>query len=238
MKKHWNWSPSTCAPLAPRRVPLGEAAGLVLAEDIASDVNSPPYDKALMDGYAVRSGDREPERRILEEIAAGAVPRFPVTPGTASRIMTGAPLPEGADAVVPVEQTELVDDATVRLQQVDPRAGQERAAAGRIDASRRRRAAAGRRAAPDRNRDPGRNRPRHRHGDSAAARGRSCRPATSWSPSARSPAPGRFATATDRCWLAAARAPAPMRSSSASRATTATSSRAGSSKGWRRTCWC
>ena len=46
------------APLAPRRVPLGEAAGLVLAEDIASDVNSPPYDKALMDGYAVRSGDR------------------------------------------------------------------------------------------------------------------------------------------------------------------------------------
>src|SRR5436309_4448527 len=85
--------------LAPRRVPLGDAVGLVLAEDITSEVNSPPYDKALMDGYAVRSADREPRRQILEEIAAGAVPHFPLTPGSASQIMTGAPLPEGADAV-------------------------------------------------------------------------------------------------------------------------------------------
>jgi molybdopterin molybdotransferase len=106
-------------PLAPRRMPLSEAAGLLLAEDITSEVNSPPYDKALMDGYAVRSADREPERRVLEEIAAGDVPHFPLTPGTASRIMTGAPLPEGADAVVQVELTEMVDDATVGLQQVD-----------------------------------------------------------------------------------------------------------------------
>ncbi len=104
------------APLAPRRVPLRDAVGLVLAEDVTSEVDSPPYDKALMDGYAVRSADREPERQILEEIAAGAVPHFPLTPGTASRIMTGAPLPEGADAVVQVELTELVDDSTVRLQ--------------------------------------------------------------------------------------------------------------------------
>jgi molybdopterin molybdotransferase len=111
-------------PLAPQRVTLGEAAGLVLAEDIASDINSPPYDKAMMDGYAVRSVDREPERQILEEIAAGAVPRLPVTPGTASRIMTGAPLPEGADAVVPVEETELINASTVRLQQADPAPGQ------------------------------------------------------------------------------------------------------------------
>ncbi|MCI0334690.1 MAG: molybdopterin molybdotransferase MoeA [Planctomycetes bacterium] len=111
-------------PLAARRVSLGEAAGLVLAEEIRSEVNSPPYDKALMDGYAVRSGDRQPERQILEEIAAGAVPRFPVTPGAASRIMTGAPLPEGADAVVQLERTELVSESTVRLRQVDPLAGQ------------------------------------------------------------------------------------------------------------------
>jgi molybdopterin molybdotransferase len=104
-------------------VPLSDAAGLILAEDIVSDVNSPPYDKSLMDGYAVRSGDRQPQRRVLEEIAAGAVPRFPVTPGTASRIMTGAPVPEGADAIVPFEQTELIDDATVGLQQVDPPPG-------------------------------------------------------------------------------------------------------------------
>lgn len=113
-----------CVPLAARRVPLGEAAGLRLAEDIASDIDSPPHDKAMMDGYAVRSADREPERRILEEIAAGAVPRFALTPGTASRIMTGAPLPEGADAIVQVEKTELVDATTVGLQQVDPPRGQ------------------------------------------------------------------------------------------------------------------
>src|SRR4051812_45015419 len=102
-------------PLAPRAVPLNEAVGLVLAEDITSGVNSPPYDKAMMDGYAVRSVDREPRRRILEEIAAGAVPRYPLTSGTASRIMTGAPMPEGADCVVPVEQTELIDESTVQL---------------------------------------------------------------------------------------------------------------------------
>lgn len=111
-------------PLAARRVVLGEAAGLVLAEEIRSEVNSPPYDKALMDGYAVRSSDREPVRQVLEEIAAGAVPRFPVTAGAASRIMTGAPIPDGADAVVQIERTELVGDSEVRLEQVDAAAGQ------------------------------------------------------------------------------------------------------------------
>src|SRR6185369_1514132 len=63
------------------------------------------------------------QRQILEEIAAGAVPRYPVTPGTASRIMTGAPMPEGADCVVPVEQTELIDESTVQLHRVDGAAG-------------------------------------------------------------------------------------------------------------------
>src|SRR3954447_18664633 len=106
-------------PLPSRCLPLGEAAGLVLAEDITSEVNSPPYDKALMDGYAVRSADRDPQRRILEEIAAGDVPRLPLTPGTASRIMTGAPIPEGADAVVQVELTEMVGDSAVRIQNLD-----------------------------------------------------------------------------------------------------------------------
>jgi molybdopterin molybdotransferase len=112
------------APLAPRRMPLGETTGLVLAEDIVSEVNSPPYDKTMMDGYAVVSSDREPVRRVLEAIGAGTVPRHVVTPGTATRIMTGAPIPEGADAVVPVEQAELVDEHSVRLRQVDPKPGQ------------------------------------------------------------------------------------------------------------------
>ncbi len=111
-------------PLAPRRVPLREAAELVLAEDITCEVNSPPYDKALMDGYAVRSVDREAQRQILEEIAAGAVPHFPLTPDTASRIMTGAPLPEGSDAVIPVENTELIDGSIVRLHNINVKPGQ------------------------------------------------------------------------------------------------------------------
>jgi molybdopterin molybdotransferase len=110
-------------PLAPQRLPLRDAAGLLLADDITSEVDSPPYSKALMDGYAVRSADRQPERRILEEVAAGAVPRHQVVPGTAVRIMTGAPIPEGADAVVPIEQSELVDATMVRLHQVDPACG-------------------------------------------------------------------------------------------------------------------
>jgi molybdopterin molybdotransferase len=109
--------------LSTGRAPLGEAAGLVLAEDITSEVNSPPYDKTLMDGYAVMSGDIEPLRRVLETIGAGTVPRHVITSGTASRIMTGAPIPDGADAVVPIEQTEIIDDQTVRIQQADVKPG-------------------------------------------------------------------------------------------------------------------
>jgi molybdopterin molybdotransferase len=111
-------------PLAPRRMPLGEAAGLVLAERVVSDCNSPPYDKTLMDGYAVISGDRSTEREVIEEVGAGSVPHRPVTPGTTTRLMTGAPLPEGADAIVPIEQTEMVGDRTVRLLETDARPGQ------------------------------------------------------------------------------------------------------------------
>ena len=111
-------------PLAPRCVALGEAAELVLAEDVTSTVNSPPYDKSLMDGYAVVSSDRSQVREVIEEVRAGSVPRRPVTPGTATRLMTGAPLPEGADAVVAFEQTEPIDDRTVRFVQTDPAPGQ------------------------------------------------------------------------------------------------------------------
>jgi molybdopterin molybdotransferase len=102
-------------PLEPRRLALSDADGLVLAEDVASDVDSPPHDKAMMDGYAVVSGDSDPARDVIEEIAAGSFPRRRVLPGTAARIMTGAPVPEGADAVVPVEQTTEISGGRVRL---------------------------------------------------------------------------------------------------------------------------
>ena len=111
------------AMLAPQSVPLSETLGLVLAEDVASDVDSPPHDKAMMDGYAVRSADEELVRRVVEEVFAGDVPSVAVGPGEATRIMTGAPLPAGADAVVPVEQTERAGDDQVRLLQPKRAAG-------------------------------------------------------------------------------------------------------------------
>ncbi|MDG2382620.1 MAG: molybdopterin molybdotransferase MoeA [Pirellulaceae bacterium] len=90
------------------RVSLTDAIGNVLAEDVVSDTDSPPYDKALMDGYAVRSNDIVGPSvclRVLEEVTAGNLPQHRIVPGTATRIMTGAPLPDGADAVVMVEKT-------------------------------------------------------------------------------------------------------------------------------------
>jgi molybdopterin molybdotransferase len=110
--------------LEPRRLPLDEVDGLVLAENVVSTVDSPPYDKSLMDGYAVVSSDRAPKRRILEEIGAGTPPSADVTPGVTTRVMTGAPIPRGADAVVPIEQVEQVDDKTVRLTMGEPKSGQ------------------------------------------------------------------------------------------------------------------
>jgi molybdopterin molybdotransferase len=111
-------------PIAPRRLHLSEAAGLVLAEDVASDVDSPPHDKAMMDGYAVDSSDIAPVRQVIEEIAAGVVPRLAITSGTAARIMTGAPMPAGADTVIPVEQTEMLENGCVQLGGCNPRQGQ------------------------------------------------------------------------------------------------------------------
>ncbi len=87
---------------------IGPAApGRVLAEDVASDVDSPPFDKSLMDGYAVRAADLRPglELRVVEEIPAGAMPKKVVGSNEAARLFTGAPIPDGADAVVMREKT-------------------------------------------------------------------------------------------------------------------------------------
>lgn len=99
-------------------VELAAALGCVLARDIASDIDSPPWDKSLVDGYAVRAADvqREgAELTILEEVTAGTTPTHAVEPGTCTRIMTGAPLPAGADAVVMIERSELIDPSRVRM---------------------------------------------------------------------------------------------------------------------------
>lgn len=115
------------APLPPARRPLSEALGCRLAEEVASDLDSPQWDKSMVDGYAIRAADLaggSAELTVLEEVVAGAVPKHAVVPGTTTRIMTGAPLPEGADAVVMIERSELLNDATVRIQDQPPRAGQ------------------------------------------------------------------------------------------------------------------
>jgi molybdopterin molybdotransferase len=94
----------------PGEVALADALGLVLAEDVTSDVDSPPHDKSMVDGYAVLSSDLDDGRAklgVLEEITAGTVPSCKVIPCFCSRIMTGAPLPDRADAVVMVEQTQF-----------------------------------------------------------------------------------------------------------------------------------
>ena len=104
------------SPLGPEEKPILQALGQVLAEDINSPLDVPPADNAAMDGYAVRAEDtpgagKEGARllRVVGEVAAGSMPVGGVGPGTAFRIMTGAPLPPGADAVVPFEDT---DEAT------------------------------------------------------------------------------------------------------------------------------
>jgi molybdopterin molybdotransferase len=95
---------------APQTVALGDALGCVLAEDVASDVDTPPHDKSIVDGYAVVSADLADGSAtldVLEEVTAGAVPSVPVERGRTTRLMTGAPLPPGADAVIKVEESEL-----------------------------------------------------------------------------------------------------------------------------------
>lgn len=106
---------SHCRPKPAARVPVAEALGLALAESIASDVDSPPWDKSMVDGYAVQArdlGGGSARLRILEEVVAGDVPRARVEPGTATRIMTGAPTPAGCDAIVMVEKTRVADDGS------------------------------------------------------------------------------------------------------------------------------
>ena len=101
------------APLPPVRRPLREALDLVLAEDVASPIDLPPWDNSAMDGYAARAADvegasagRKVVLAVIESVAAGQFPARPIGPGQATRIFTGAPLPAGADTVVRQEDTE------------------------------------------------------------------------------------------------------------------------------------
>jgi molybdopterin molybdotransferase len=107
--------------LEPERKPILDCLGQVLAEDVYSTIDIPPLDNSAMDGFAVRAEDTrgvsESSPRhlaVVGEVAAGSMPTKEVGPGTAIRIMTGAPLPEGADAVIKFEDTDEVNRKSSR----------------------------------------------------------------------------------------------------------------------------
>lgn len=95
----------TASSLEPVRVSLGDALNACLAEDLVSPIDSPPFDKALMDGFALRAADFSSEAvfEVVETISAGRVPERSIGSRECARIMTGAPLPVGADCVIRLE---------------------------------------------------------------------------------------------------------------------------------------
>ena len=137
-------------PTGAERVSILEAQGRVLAEDIVARHDNPPLDNSAMDGYAVRfadvsgaTADAPAGLDMIEDIPAGSIGQKQVGPGQCSRIMTGAPIPAGADTVIPVEDTrsrgdrvEILDPdeagANVRPRGDDMRTGQRLIAAGTL----------------------------------------------------------------------------------------------------------
>jgi molybdopterin molybdotransferase len=116
-------------PLGVERVPILDALGRVIAEEIRSPRDIPGFDNSAMDGYAVRAADvarasaSNPARlRVLGTVAAGAMPATGIETGAAMRTMTGAPVAQGADAIVPVEQTRADGDWVEILSAAEPHA--------------------------------------------------------------------------------------------------------------------
>jgi molybdopterin molybdotransferase len=103
-------------PLPAEAVPLDHALGLALAQPVTAPHDVPPFANSAVDGFAVVAADTAAfpvTLAVLEDVPAGATPRRRVRPGSATKIMTGAPLPEGADAVVMVEETTAGGDGSV-----------------------------------------------------------------------------------------------------------------------------
>ncbi len=129
MKQHITWQEARdlllelARPLPPEPVPLTEAGGRVLAQKITAKTNTPPFAKAAFDGYAFQNADLAGASRehpvtlqVTEEIAAGQTWTVPVTPGTAAKILTGAPVPEGADTVCKYEDTRFTPEEVTFFQ--------------------------------------------------------------------------------------------------------------------------
>src|SRR5262249_47969605 len=115
-------------PLGVERVPILQALGRVLAEDIVSSRDIPGFDNSAMDGYAVRSEDLAAasettpvKLQVVETVGAGAMPSVRLQRGQAARTMTGAPIAEGADAIIQVEKTRGSGSSVEFLAAIEPR---------------------------------------------------------------------------------------------------------------------
>ncbi|MBR6228476.1 MAG: molybdopterin molybdotransferase MoeA [Eubacterium sp.] len=115
------------SPVGIEEVPLEKCAGRILGADITATENVPSFDRSPYDGYAFRAGDtagvsegNPVTLRVLENIRAGQMPRQEVVPGTAIRLMTGAPVPVGADAICKYEDTEFTEESVTLKQSYRP----------------------------------------------------------------------------------------------------------------------
>ena len=111
----------TASQLTPEEIALDAAAGRVLAEDVAADRDSPALSRSVRDGYAVRAGDLPGELTVIGEVRAGQRFEGELAAGQAIEIMTGAPIPQGADAVVMVEHTRRVNGRVRIESSAEPR---------------------------------------------------------------------------------------------------------------------
>jgi molybdopterin molybdotransferase len=101
--------------LGTERIDVADAAGRVLAEDVKSDIDMPPFNKSAMDGYACRREDLANELSIIETVAAGVPPERTIRPNECAKIMTGSMVPDGADCVIMVEFTENIGENRIRF---------------------------------------------------------------------------------------------------------------------------
>lgn len=97
------------------RINIRNAFGRVLAQDVVSDINVPPFDKSAMDGYAIRRADLNNTLTVVDTLKAGDVPAKVIHENECAKIMTGAPVPEGADCVIMVEMTEITNADKIRF---------------------------------------------------------------------------------------------------------------------------
>lgn len=105
----------TAPEIGPEHVNFQDSLGRVLYEDVRSDIDLPPFSKSAMDGYACRLDDLDKELNVVEVIPAGKTPSKIIQEGQCAKIMTGAMLPQGADVVIKVEDTETTDHGLVRF---------------------------------------------------------------------------------------------------------------------------